>query len=93
MNSLPQVAILGHNSPEWFSSSVGAVLAGGVVRTPAIVFSPYILVFFSLSSFLQLLVHQATGVYTTNTTDAVLYQLKHSKVHFSVLTRSRFEVD
>jgi len=51
------VAILGHNSPEWFSSSVGAVLAGGV----------------------------ATGVYTTNTTDAVLYQLKHSQANIAVV--------
>jgi len=51
------VAVLGMNSPEWFSCAVGAVFAGGVV----------------------------TGVYTTNTTDAVLYQLKHSQANIAVV--------
>ena len=30
-NYLIQVAVLGANSPEWFSCAVGAVMAGGVV--------------------------------------------------------------
>lgn len=51
------VAVLGNNSPEWFSCSVGAVLAGGIV----------------------------TGVYTTNTAEAVLYQLKHSQANIAVV--------
>ena len=51
------VAVLGANSPEWFSCAVGAVLAGGVV----------------------------TGVYTTNTAEAVLYQLKHSQANIAVV--------
>jgi len=51
------VAILGNNSPEWFSCAVGAVFAGGVV----------------------------TGVYTTNTPDAVLYQLRHSQANIAVV--------
>ena len=51
------VAILGNNSPEWFSCAVGAVFAGGVV----------------------------TGVYTTNTPEAVAYQLKHSQANIAVV--------
>ena len=51
------VAVLGNNSPEWFSCAVGAVFAGGIV----------------------------TGVYTTNTADAVLYQLKHSRANIAVV--------
>merc|ERR1719228_115194 len=51
------VAVLGNNSPEWFSCAVGAVMAGGLV----------------------------TGVYTTNTSDAVLYQLKHSQANIAVV--------
>jgi len=51
------VAILGNNSPEWFSCAVGAVFAGGVV----------------------------TGVYTTNTPEAVAYQLKHSQTNIAVV--------
>lgn len=51
------VAVLGNNSPEWFSSAVGAVFAGGVV----------------------------TGVYTTNTPEAVAYQLKHSQANIAVV--------
>jgi len=51
------VAILGNNSPEWFSAAVGAVFAGGI----------------------------ATGVYTTNTADAVCYQLKHSRANIAVV--------
>jgi len=51
------VAVLGNNSPEWFSCATGAVLAGGVV----------------------------TGVYTTNTPEAVAYQLKHSQANIAVV--------
>jgi len=51
------VAVLGANSPEWFSCAIGAVMAGGVV----------------------------TGVYTTNTTEAVHYQLKHSMANIAVV--------
>merc|ERR1719350_2532752 len=51
------VAVLGANSPEWFSCAVGAVMAGGLV----------------------------TGVYTTNTTEAVHYQLKHSMTNIAVV--------
>ena len=51
------VAILGSNSPEWFSCAVGAVLAGGVV----------------------------TGVYTTNTPEAIAYQLQHSQTNVAVV--------
>jgi len=51
------VAILGNNSPEWFSCAVGAVFAGGIV----------------------------TGVYTTNTPEAVAYQLKHSQAQIAVV--------
>jgi len=51
------VAILGNNSPEWFSSAVGAVFSGGI----------------------------ASGVYTTNTPDAVAYQLKHCKANIAVV--------
>ena len=51
------VAILGNNSPEWFSANVGAVFAGGI----------------------------GTGVYTTNTPEAVCYQLKHSRANIAVV--------
>jgi len=51
------VAVLGNNSPEWFSCAVGAVFAGGVV----------------------------TGVYTTNTPEAVAYQLRHSQTNIAVV--------
>jgi len=51
------VAVLGNNSPEWFSCAVGAVFAGGLV----------------------------TGVYTTNTAEAVAYQLKHSRANIAVV--------
>ena len=51
------VAVLGNNSPEWFSCAVGAVFAGGIV----------------------------TGVYTTNTAEAVAYQLRHSRANIAVV--------
>jgi len=51
------VAVLGNNSPEWFSCAVGAVFAGGLV----------------------------TGVYTTNTAEAVAYQLRHSQANIAVV--------
>jgi len=51
------VAIIGTNSPEWFTSAVAAIFAGGC----------------------------SSGVYTTNNSHSVLYQLKHSKTNIVVV--------
>lgn len=51
------VAIVGSNSPEWFTSAVGAIFAGGC----------------------------SSGVYTTNNSHSILYQLKHSKTNILVV--------
>ena len=46
------------NSPEWFTSAVGAIFAGGC----------------------------SSGVYTTNNSHSILYQLKHRQI--TVLTKA-----
>lgn len=51
------VAIIGNNSPEWFTAAVAATFAGGC----------------------------SSGVYTTNNSHSVLYQLKHSKTNIAVV--------
>jgi len=57
LNPHRTVAIIGNNSPEWFTSAVGAIFAGGL----------------------------SSGVYTTNNSHSVLYQLKHSKTNIAVV--------
>ena len=68
------MAVLGANSPEWFSCAVGAVMAGGVVS-----FCNLDHCHFDHDDV------QVTGVYTTNTTEAVHYQLKHSMANIAVV--------
>ena len=79
------MAVLGANSPEWFSCAVGAVMAGGVV-------SPHNCQFNLRHHHHNCHCHihydddeQVTGVYTTNTTEAVRYQLKHSMANIAVV--------
>ena len=69
------VAILGNNSPEWFSAAVGAVFAGNTklwLGASNIISSCFV-------------GGIGTGVYTTNTPEAVLYQLKHSRANIAVV--------
>ena len=82
------MAVLGANSPEWFSCAVGAVMAGGVV---SIIIG---ILFFVISNHHNyddngwsrlIWMSQVTGVYTTNTTEAVRYQLKHSMANIAVV--------
>ena len=76
-----KVAVLGANSPEWFSCAVGAVMAGGLVRVTIVYVKPLTIVYHHMSD----KVDQVTGVYTTNTTEAVHYQLKHSMTNIAVV--------
>ena len=76
-----KVAVLGANSPEWFSCAVGAVMAGGLVRVTIVYVKPLTIVFHHMYDE----VDQVTGVYTTNTTEAVHYQLKHSMTNIAVV--------
>jgi long-subunit acyl-CoA synthetase (AMP-forming) len=76
------VGIMGHNSPEWFMSSVGAVFAGGLscgtihARTlPLLIFT-------------ILLVFALLGVYTTSSGETVSYISDHAPFNVLVVQDS-----
>jgi hypothetical protein len=82
------VSFLGSNSPEWAFSLLGVVFAGGLATV-----SPQICLFLGSNSpewAFSLLGAVfagglATGVYTTNTAEAVLYQLKHRSADLELI--------
>ena len=79
------MAVLGANSPEWFSCAVGAVMAGGVVSHHNCHLTICNCHHHCRNYPHYHHYHQVTGVYTTNTTEAVRYQLKHSMANIAVV--------